>query len=112
MFGKSSRTVARAIVRGRAWIAAFWAVAFVALAPVARHVDTALDVAGNRTGASAASEVERRLATDFASPFARYALLVITGVMLAGIGLLAELMVRTYYESSGKRIYSVREIIN
>ncbi len=80
MFGKSSRTVARAIVRGRAWIAAFWAVAFVALAPVARHVDTALDVAGNRTGASAASEVERRLATDFASPFARYALLVITGI--------------------------------
>jgi len=50
------------------------------LAPVARHVDVALNVAGNRTGSSQASDVERRLATDFASPFARYALLVITGV--------------------------------
>jgi putative drug exporter of the RND superfamily len=79
-FGRSSRALAHAIVRWRAWIAAFWVIAFLALAPVARHVKTALDVAGNRTGESAASEVERRLAIDFASPFARYALLVITGI--------------------------------
>jgi len=39
------------------------------------------------------------------------ALLIITGVILAGIGLLAELVVRTYYESSGKRIYAVREVL-
>jgi hypothetical protein len=38
-------------------------------------------------------------------------LLIITGVILLGIGLLAELVVRTYHESSGKRIYSVREVL-
>ncbi len=39
------------------------------------------------------------------------ALLIISGIMLAGIGLIAELVIRTYYESSGKRIYHIREII-
>ncbi len=38
-------------------------------------------------------------------------LLIITGIVLIGIGLCAELIVRTYYESSGKRIYSVREVM-
>ena len=38
-------------------------------------------------------------------------LLMITGIVFFGIGLLAELVIRTYYESSGKRIYSIREII-
>jgi glycosyltransferase involved in cell wall biosynthesis len=38
-------------------------------------------------------------------------LLIITGVILVGIGLLAELVVRTYHESSGKRIYAVREVL-
>lgn len=36
--------------------------------------------------------------------------LINTGVILAGIGLLAELEVRTYHEFSGKRIYAVREV--
>jgi len=39
------------------------------------------------------------------------ALLVIAGLVLSGIGLLAELVIRTYYESSGRRIYSVREVL-
>ena len=39
------------------------------------------------------------------------ALLIITGIVLVGIGLCAELIVRTYYESSGKRIYTVREVL-
>jgi glycosyltransferase involved in cell wall biosynthesis len=39
------------------------------------------------------------------------ALLIITGIVLAGLGLLGELVVRTYYESSGKRIYAVREVL-
>ncbi len=39
------------------------------------------------------------------------ALLIISGIMLAGIGLIAELVIRTYYESSGKRIYHIREVI-
>ncbi len=39
------------------------------------------------------------------------ALLIITGIVLAGLGLLGELVVRTYYESSGKRVYAVREVL-
>jgi len=39
------------------------------------------------------------------------ALLIITGIVLVGIGLCAELVVRTYYEPSGKRIYTVREVL-
>ncbi len=38
-------------------------------------------------------------------------LLIITGIVLLGIGLLAELVIRIYYETSGKRIYAVREIV-
>ncbi|NPA94814.1 MAG: glycosyltransferase family 2 protein [Thermodesulfobacteria bacterium] len=38
-------------------------------------------------------------------------LLIISGLMLFCIGLLAELIIRTYYEASGKRIYAIREII-
>jgi glycosyltransferase involved in cell wall biosynthesis len=39
------------------------------------------------------------------------ALLIISGIMLGGIGLLAELVMRTYFESQDKRIYSIREVI-
>jgi len=39
------------------------------------------------------------------------ALLIITGIVLFGIGLCAELVIRTYYESTGKRIYSIREVL-
>ena len=38
-------------------------------------------------------------------------LFIICGLLLSGIGLLAELIIRTYYEASGKRIYLIREII-
>jgi len=38
-------------------------------------------------------------------------LLIITGIVLAGLGLLGELVIRTYYESSGKRVYAVREVL-
>jgi glycosyltransferase involved in cell wall biosynthesis len=37
-------------------------------------------------------------------------LLIITGVQLISIGLIGEMVSRTYYESQGKRIYSVREV--
>ncbi|UCD71354.1 MAG: glycosyltransferase family 2 protein [Syntrophobacterales bacterium] len=39
------------------------------------------------------------------------AILIITGIVLGGLGLLGELVVRTYYESSGKRVYTVREVL-
>ncbi len=38
-------------------------------------------------------------------------LLILSGLILFCIGLLAELIIRTYYEASGKRIYAIREII-
>ncbi len=38
-------------------------------------------------------------------------LLILSGLLLFGIGLLAELIIRTYYEASGKRIYAVREFL-
>ncbi len=36
-------------------------------------------------------------------------LLMFTGIQLISLGLLAELLTRTYHESSGKRIYTVKE---
>ncbi len=38
-------------------------------------------------------------------------LLIVTGVILGSIGLLAELVMRTYYETSGRRIYTVKEVL-
>jgi putative drug exporter of the RND superfamily len=72
--------LAAAIVRLRWWIAGFWAIAVAFLAPISRRVDKTLDVAGNRTGASEAAEVQERLASDFSSPYARYGILVISGL--------------------------------
>lgn len=39
-------------------------------------------------------------------------LLVIVGVQFIGMGLLAELIVRTYYESTGRQIYVIREVLD
>jgi glycosyltransferase involved in cell wall biosynthesis len=38
-------------------------------------------------------------------------LLVLMGVQLIGMGLLGELVVRTYYEAQGKPVYAVREVL-
>ena len=38
------------------------------------------------------------------------ALLILAGVMLFSTGLLGEMIMRTYFESQGRRIYAVREI--
>jgi len=38
-------------------------------------------------------------------------LLVILGVQFITMGILAEIMMRTYYESQGKKIYTVREVL-
>jgi glycosyltransferase involved in cell wall biosynthesis len=38
------------------------------------------------------------------------ALLIITGLMMFSTGLLGEMLMRTYFESQGRRIYAVREI--
>ncbi len=39
------------------------------------------------------------------------ALLVIVGIQFLTMGLLAEMLVRTYHESQGKPIYSIREVV-
>jgi glycosyltransferase involved in cell wall biosynthesis len=39
------------------------------------------------------------------------ALLFLTGMMMFSTGLLGEVMIRTYFESQGRRIYAVREIL-
>lgn len=76
----NSRTLADAILKHRAWIAAAWVLALAVLVPFAGRVDQTLDVAGNRTGSSQAAEVQAKLASDFASPYARYGILVLTGL--------------------------------
>ncbi len=38
-------------------------------------------------------------------------LLIVLGVQFAVMGLLGELVVRTYYEAQGKRIYAIRQIV-
>ena len=38
------------------------------------------------------------------------ALLIVTGLMMFSTGLLGEVLMRTYFESQGRRIYAVREI--
>jgi len=40
------------------------------------------------------------------------AMTFLVGVLSLLMGILAEMMVRTYFESSGRRSYSVRETIN
>ena len=39
-------------------------------------------------------------------------LLILAGLQLFSMGILAEIQVRTYYESQGKPIYSIRDRIN
>jgi hypothetical protein len=38
------------------------------------------------------------------------AILLLGGIMMFSTGLLGEMMMRTYFESQGRRIYAVREI--
>jgi glycosyltransferase involved in cell wall biosynthesis len=38
-------------------------------------------------------------------------LLFVTGVMMFSTGLIGELMIRTYFESQGRRIYAVRDVL-
>jgi glycosyltransferase involved in cell wall biosynthesis len=39
------------------------------------------------------------------------ALLFLTGLMMFSTGLIGELMIRTYFESQGRRIYAIREVL-
>ena len=38
-------------------------------------------------------------------------LLFVTGMMMFSTGLIGELMIRTYFESQGRRIYAIRDVL-
>ena len=71
--------LARALVRGRGWIALAWAVAAVLLLPQAGRVTQVLDVGARITGSESAA-VERVLGGPLASSYARYGILVVGGI--------------------------------
>ncbi len=71
--------IAGAIVRRRGWIAVAWSAAAIVLLPAAGRVERVLDVAARVEGSESAA-VDSALTTRFDSPFARYAVLVVTGM--------------------------------
>src|SRR5438093_8503488 len=77
--GGSKGGLAAAVVRRRGWIAVAWVAAGAVLLPAAGRVERTLDVAA-RIGGSESAAVEQELVRRFASPFAKFAVLVATGV--------------------------------
>ena len=67
------------VVRRRRWLWAAWAVVATLLLPQARHVASRLEVAARVRG-SQSDAVARLLTERFDSPFARTAVLVVTGI--------------------------------
>lgn len=74
-----SESLARFVVRRRGWIAVGWAVAAALIVPHARTLPARLE-ASTRVGGRQSDSVARLLVDRFASPFARSAILVVTGV--------------------------------
>ena len=72
------RRLARLVVRRRRWVWAAWAAIAALLLPQARHVASRLEVAARVRG-SESDAVTRLLAERFDSPFARSAVMVVTG---------------------------------
>jgi RND superfamily putative drug exporter len=71
--------LAPALIRFRSWIALTWLAVFAALLSFAGRAEETLEVAARIHGSESAA-VERVLAEEFASPFAYYAILVLSGV--------------------------------
>lgn len=71
--------LARLVVRYRGRVALGWLMLATALLPLARGLERRLDVSGRVEGSDSAA-VEAALAERFESPFARSAILVVTGV--------------------------------
>jgi putative drug exporter of the RND superfamily len=86
----------RGTVRRRRWVIGVWLLVAAVSAPLAFRVQRELEVTVRIPG-SEAGEVERALTSTFASPFARHALLVASGVpspdSLAGLEVLGALIV-------------------
>src|SRR5829696_5715001 len=84
------------VVRRRRWVVAAWAAALVALAPHAARVERVLDVSA-RVDGSESWTVDEMLRERFDSPFAHYAVLVVTGADVdpatdGGVRLLSEIV--------------------
>ncbi len=71
--------LAATVVRRRWLIVGGWLLAVAALVPYARTIEDRLTVAARVTGSESAA-VEELLAARFGSPFARWAILVLTGI--------------------------------
>ena len=71
--------VASAVVRHRGWVIAAWLVAGALLVPASTRVGSTLDVSARVRG-SESDRVTEAIRVHFASPFASYAVLVVTGV--------------------------------
>ena len=69
-----------AIVQRRGWIALAWLAAAVVLLPAARQAATVLEVSTAELHQGEGAETDRVLRERFDSPYARYAVLVLTGV--------------------------------
>jgi len=75
--------VVESLIRHRRWVVAGWVVVTAALLPGALRVERTLEVAAHVPGSESAA-VERDLATRFGSPFAQFAVLVVTHQLLTG----------------------------
>jgi RND superfamily putative drug exporter len=92
----TSTRLARGTMRRRRWVMGAWLLLALASAPLAFRVQRELEVTVRIPGSEAA-DVERALTSRFASPFARHALLVASGVpspdSIAGLEVLGALTV-------------------
>jgi RND superfamily putative drug exporter len=73
------RGIAAAVVRRRWWVLAAWLAVTASLSPAAARVERDLDV-NARVDGSESARVDSIVRARFKSPFARFAVLVITGV--------------------------------
>lgn len=73
------RRLAQFVVRRRRWVVGAWILLAAALAPSAARLERVLEVAATVRGGEAAA-VQQTLQADFASPFARFAVAVLTGI--------------------------------
>lgn len=71
--------MAHTLIRYRRWVMLAWAVLTAALVPGALHVERALEVAAHVPGSESES-VEHDLASRFGSPYAQFAVLVVSEV--------------------------------
>ena len=77
--GRHASALARRIVGARRWIVLAWTIAAAALVPFAMRVEQELEVAARVDGSESAL-VDEILASRFASPFARFAVLTVSGI--------------------------------